>query len=380
MLQSRKEPAIPPDRPAIPRLIGRAALLGFAVWVLVPAAVAGIYLARFAADQYVSRLGFTVRREEAPLVTNVLGGLAQLSGSASSDSDILFQYIQSQELVAEVDRRVNLRQVYEHPSDPFFALRAEATIEDLVAYWRRMVRLYHDPAAGLIEVEVRAFDPVQARAVASELLTVSSEMINRLADIARADTTRQAREEFDAAAARLRSARQALTLFRDHNRIIDISADLSGQMGVLGSLQEQLAEAMIAYDMLGKTAQEGDPRLHQARARIEVIEARIEGERGNLGGGGAGGRAFADLVGEYEGLRVDLEFAEAAYLSARSGLDAVLSEARRQNRYLAAFVRPTLAEASHHPDRLGIWILLTLGLAGTWGIAVLTAAALRDRR
>ena len=70
----------------------------------------------------------------------------------------------------------------------------------------------------------------------------------------------------------------------------------------------------------------------------------------------------------------------AAYLSARGGLDAVLSEARRQTRYLAAFVRPTLAEASHHPDRLGIWVLLTLGLVGSWGLAVLTLAALRDRR
>ncbi len=151
-------------------------------------------------------------------------------------------------------------------------------------------------------------------------------------------------------------------------------------MGVLGSLQEQLAEAMISFDMLGKTAQESDPRLLQAKARIDVIEARIEGERAKLGGVGTGGRAFADLVGEYEGLRVDLEFAEAAYLSARSGLDAILSEARRQNRYLAAFVRPTLAEASHHPDRLGIWILLTIGLLGSWGLAVLTLAALRDRR
>jgi capsular polysaccharide transport system permease protein len=174
-------------------------------------------------------------------------------------------------------------------------------------------------------------------------------MINRLAAIARADTTRQAREEFDAAASRLRSARQAVTLFRNQNRIVDVSADLNGRMGVLGSLQEQLAEAMISYDMLGKTAQEGDPRLQQAKARIDVIEARIDGERGKLGGEGNGGRAFADLVGEYDGLQVDLEFAEAAYLSARGGLDAVLSEARRQNRYLAAFVRPTLAQASHQP-------------------------------
>lgn len=348
--------------------------------MVIPAATSGVYLGWFAADQYVSQLGFTVRREEPPLAPNIFGGLAQISGSATSDTDILYEFIQSQELVAEIDRRVDLRHIYKRPGDPVFALRAGATIEDLVAYWRRMVRLYYDPGSGLIEVEVRAFAPTEAQRVAEELLSASSEMINRLAAIARADTTRQAREEFDAAASRLRSARQAVTLFRNQNRIVDVSADLNGRMGVLGSLQEQLAEAMISYDMLGKTAQEGDPRLQQAKARIDVIEARIDGERGKLGGEGNGGRAFADLVGEYEGLQVDLEFAEAAYLSARSGLDAVLSEARRQNRYLAAFVRPTLAQASHQPDRLGIWTLLSLGLVGSWGLAVLTIAALRDRR
>ncbi len=163
-------------------------------WVVLPATVAGVYLGGFAADQYVSRLGFTVRREEASLAPNILGGLAQLSGSATSDSDILYEFIQSQELVAEIDRQVNLRHIYEQPGDPVFALRAGATIEDLVAYWRRMVRPHYEPGTGLIEVEVRAFSPTEAQLVAEQLLSVSSEMINRLAAIARADTTRQARE------------------------------------------------------------------------------------------------------------------------------------------------------------------------------------------
>lgn len=158
-MQSRKESAIPSEHPVDLRRLSIGAIVGFVAWVLIPAAISGVYLGWFAADQYVSRLGFTVRREEPPLAPNIFGGLAQISGSATSDTDILYEFIQSQELVAEIDRRLDLRHIYERPGDPVFALGAGATIEDLVAYWRRMVRLYYDPGSGLIEVEVRAFAP-----------------------------------------------------------------------------------------------------------------------------------------------------------------------------------------------------------------------------
>ncbi|MCE6966917.1 sugar transporter, partial [Cereibacter sphaeroides] len=87
-------------------------------------------------------------------------------------------------------------------------------IEDLVDYWKRMVRISYDSTTGLIELRVHAFAPKDAQIIAQMILDESTRMINELSAIARADATRYAREELDKAVERLREQRVAVTEFR----------------------------------------------------------------------------------------------------------------------------------------------------------------------
>jgi capsular polysaccharide transport system permease protein len=109
----------------------------------------------------------------------------------------------------------------------------------------------------------------------------------------------------------------------------------------------------------------------------------IEKERGKFGvGAGAktGAQDYSTLVGEYERLVVDREFAEKAYVSALSTFDAAQAEARRQSRYLAAYTRPTLAERSLYPQRGLLTLLVAVFAFLTWAIVVLVYYSVRDRR
>ena len=90
--------------------------------------------------------------------------------------------------------------------------------------------------------------------------------------------------------------------------------------------------------------------------------------------------AFADLVGEYERLQVDREFAEQAYTTALAAFDGARNEARRQSRYLAAHVRPTLAESSEYPDRPVKLVTIVVFAFLIWSVVILVAYSLRDRR
>ena len=148
-------------------------------------------------------------------------------------------------------------------------------------------------------------------------------------------------------------------------------------------LNQQLAAALIEADLLKQTTRDSDPRITQAERKIGVIETRIDEEKRKLGIGG-GGRptteAFATLVGEYERLAVDREFAEQTYTASLAAYDAAQAEARRQSRYLAAHVRPTLAEKSEYPERLTLLGLIALFLFLIWAVLVLVGYALRDRR
>ncbi|WP_297771169.1 sugar transporter [uncultured Roseovarius sp.] len=358
--------------------------MSFVFLVLAPLGGVGTYLWTYAQDQYASSVAFTVRREETPSAVDLLGGLSNLSTASSSDSDILFEYIQSHELVGKIDDKIGLREIYSDPyeTDPVFALRPNATIEDLLNYWRRMVRISYAPGTGLLELKVLSFAPDTSQRIAEEIFAESSQMINALSAIAREDAMGYAREELNTALEQLSAARQALTAFRSRSQIVNPDADVQVQMGLLGSLQQMLGRELIDYDLLRDTARENDPRVVQAERRIAAIRERIREERLKFGSGGDRGETgdYADVVAEFERLTVEREFAEKKYTSALSNFDSAQANAQRQSRYLAAYVQPTLAESAEYPRRFLILGLCGLVFFGSWSIMVLVYYSLRDRR
>lgn len=373
-----------PASPAKPKARHGWILALFLLLVVAPLGGAAWYLYTYAADQYASTLAFSVRKEEGPSASELLGGITGLAGGASSsDTDVLAEFIQSQELVSRIDDRLDLRNIYTKPeSDPVFTLKADAAIEDLVAYWDRMITLFYDGAQGLIEVRVLAFEAQDAQDIAIAIYDESTEMINALTAIARDDATRFARDDLEVAIERLKAARTALTEFRSRTQIVDPTADIQGQMGLLNTLQAQLADSLIELDLLRETTRESDPRIRQTEQRIAVIEKRIDEERAKfgIGGGGSSDIAFADLMGQYESLIVDREFAEQAYLTALTNFDAAQAEAVRQSRYLAAHIQPTLAESAEYPRREMILLALAFFGIAIYGTLMLIYYSVKDRR
>ncbi|WP_231879010.1 sugar transporter [Rhodobacter xanthinilyticus] len=349
----------------------------FAAVVVAPVLLAGLYLYAIANDQFASRVGFSVRREEAGSAVEMLGGIAQLSGSSSSDTDILYEYIRSEAMVRAINARIDLMTVFANPGDPVFSIGSDARIEQMLAFWKRMVDVFYDSSAGLIEIRVLAFDPEDAQQIATAIADESSKMINQLSAIAREDATRYAREDLDQAVASLKEARSAITQFRVRSQIVDPQANVQGRMGILNNLQERLASAMIELDMLAKD----DPRRGELQQRIDVIRGRIADERSEFG------RAeqenpdnLANLINEYESLTVDQAFAEKRYLTALATYDAAVAEAQRKSRYLAIHIPPTRAETSEYPRRFVILSALAGLLFVAWSIMAMIYYSLRDRR
>lgn len=362
-------------------------VLSFGLMVLVPFVLVTLYMWLVAEDQYASTAGFTVRQEEDSGASAVLGGLAQLAGSsATSDGDILYEFILSQALVQSIDDKVGLRAHYDArwTSDPVFALSPDATIEDLQEYWERVVRLSYDQGTGLMELRVLAFDPDKAQQIAEEIIREGQQMINALNDQAREDAMRYAEVELDEAVSRLKIAREALTNFRTRTTIVDPDADLQGRMGVMNGLQQQLASALIEYDLLREQTNEDDPRITQVRRRIDAIRNRIDEERraftSDTTANSTDGQDYPTLIAEYEGLVVDREFAEESYRATLAAVDVARAKASRQSRYLATYVQPTRAQSSEYPQRLAITALAGLFLLLLWSICALVYYSIRDRR
>ncbi|MDQ1899956.1 hypothetical protein RAH32_05815 [Paracoccus sp. WLY502] len=363
-----------------PRHLGVAA--SFVLIVLLPILVSTWYLYARAEDQYASYMGFTVRSESGVSPSELLGGLTSLVGSTSStgnDTDILYKFIQSHDLVQRIDDRLDLRAIWSKPeNDPVFAYTGNNSLEDLLSEWERKVRVYYDE--GMIDLRVVAFDPKDAQAITQAIYDESTILVNELNAVAREDALRYARNDLDQALERLRSARQAMTEFRNRHQLVDPAADVAGQAGVVSTLQAQLAEQLVALGLLQANAQENDPRIEQTQLRVDVIREQIAAERQKFGSETATGEALSEVVGQFESLMVDREFAEQTYVASLAAYDAARAEAARQTRYLAAYVKPTLAEDSEFPKRMKLLPLIGGFLLLIWIVGILTYYSLRDRR
>ncbi|MCF2870957.1 sugar transporter [Octadecabacter sp. G9-8] len=354
--------------------------------VCIPLLIAGWYIWDRAEDRYASTVGFTVQQEQAPsLASPLTDAFSALGGAGGSmDADILYEYLHSQQLVEAIDAQFDLRGHYGqfHATDPIFALAPDATLEDMVDYWPRILKISYDENSGLIELQTLAYTPEIAQNIAHAVLSNSQALINDLNAQSRQDTMRYAQEDLTNAQTLLSEARGALVAFRTRTQIVDPATDLAGRLGIVNTLQQQLAEALVDYDLLSQSTGERDPRIVQAQGRIDVIRTRLTQERANVARGqdSETGEDYPTLLAQYEELIVRREIAEQSFRVALSSMEAARADAARQSRYLAAYITPTLPQSASYPDRMMLLALIALFTLLTWTIGVLIYYSVRDNR
>ncbi|MEY9102037.1 RkpR, polysaccharide export protein [Sinorhizobium fredii] len=372
------------------KLRWRHAIIGasFLGLVAVPATLASLYMAFIAADQYHSTSSFAVRSIEGGVSTDILGMFTQASaGSTVSDSYILMDYILSERMAADADRKFKLEDVYATRGlDYFYGIGSDLPIEDKLAYWRDMVNVNFDHASGIMQVDVRAFDPEQAREIAQFIVDQSDNLVNSLSLSARNDVLRAAQDEVLAGEARLSRARAGLRVYRDKSQEISPEEGAKLAVQLIGSLEQQLTQ--LNADLATAKSQMGEdtPRIRVLKTRIESLEQQLTVERQRLGTGekkslanDANAPDVAGRIAEFEELETEREFAERAYTAALGSLEKARIDANNRQRYLALFIEPTLSEMAQYPARLLNALLVTLGLLFAWGIGVMSYYNIRDR-
>jgi capsular polysaccharide transport system permease protein len=358
---------------------------------ILPGAATSVYMASVAADQFHSSASFSVRSIDAAQPSDILGMFSQSSGGSTvSDSYALIDYILSERMVEAVDQSFDLSRLFaQRGGDFFYALQPDLPIEEKLAYWRDMVSVTFDHTSDIMTVTVKAFQPTDSQQIASFIMQRSELLINELSASARDEVLVVAKREVALAETRLSESRSALRIYRSNSQEADPieSAKLATQL--VGTLEQQLVQLRAKLSTALTEMDEASPRVRLMRSEIDSVEKQIAEERQRFGSGRLGNKAdkgsqagSADVAGrfqEYETLETSREFAERAYTSALAGLEKARIEAAGKQRYLAAFIKPTLSQKAQYPSRLVNSVLMLLGGLMTWGVAVMAFYNIRDR-
>lgn len=359
------------------------------VVVLVPLLVATFYLGLLASDRYSVDVKLAVRSQDTP-VMDALGVFSSFGGGGgtASDSYILIDYILGRGMVEEMSQAVDMRHMFSASSvDWFSRLDAERPIEEIVAYWQKMVSATFEPATGIVRIEVTAFEREQTVKLANAVVAAADGLINRLSTESRHDALKAATTELERAEQRQRLIRAAMRKFREQEQIADPLKRAAAQQEAIERSKTDLQRIDTELQTSRGFMKEDAPSIIVLKNQRIAISKQLEdlqkevGIEGNTTGdaGKVGGRrAVASMLATYEELEAERQFAEKAYLSALASLERARYDADRKQRFLAVFEKPGIPEEAKYPRTIRDLFVTFLAFGLVWGLGIFIVLGIRE--
>lgn len=368
----------------------RLIILGFFLFVALPSAAFSAYMFFWASDQYHSTTAFAVRSSNTVAPMEILGmvmGGGGGSESTTSNSYIVTDYIQSQAILEDLPKELDLQTIFNREgSDFLFSMGTDLPIEDQLSYWNGMVDVSFDATSSVVYVDVRSFRPTDSVVIAEAILERSEILVNKLSEANRRQSVRYAEEALARAEARLKAIRKQMLAYRQETQEVDPEANAEIAAEMIAGLDRERASHEAEKATLMSYLDEDSPRIRMLDQQIAALQGEIASVRKRLGTGGTGSDEAGDRrnnlslrLADYSELAVEEEFAQQLYVTSLASLEKARQEADNKSLYLATFIRPTLSEEAQYPSRFLYSLAVFLMLAGLWSVVVLLYYNVRDR-
>lgn len=175
--------------------------ISFWTFVLGMTFASAIYLFLFAESMYVSESMISLQNKSSVStgVSSVLGSVLSTSSSGSEQA-ALVAYIQSHEMLAALDKKFRLREIWsDYRHNPFWRLAKNASEEDFLRFYQNMIEVDLQYDVGLITLGVLDYDAVRSRAISEAMISESETFMNKMSDTIREKTLRYAKTELQEA-------------------------------------------------------------------------------------------------------------------------------------------------------------------------------------
>ena len=150
------------------------------------------------------------------------------------------------------------------------------------------------------------------------------------------------------------------------------SSLIQAQRANLAQLETQLATLQAQH--LSPNA----PAIVALQSQITSTRQQLARTEADVGRN-SHGSALSTVVGKYEQLQLELQFAQSMVTSTMQALDNARANAAAQHLYITPYIRPSLPQSSVYPRRF-LSILIVAGYAfAIWLIGLMIVRSIRER-
>jgi len=347
----------------------------------LPTLMTLLYMGVFASPRYNAEFQATYQtyRGSQSLASGVIQSFAGTSQTNAIDlGSILYEYIRSPALLSQLDHELHLRQYYSNPKiDPISRLSKTASNEAFLNYYRSHVTVT-EGLGGYLTVDVQAFDPQLALALARRIASASDAMTDQITLRARSDEIKVAENEVAREEARIARSRLALAQFQNAHGDIDPDRAATQLGDIVGKLESDLATAREQLGQAQHDLSPSSPIVIQLKALVGSLQTQLERERSRLAGG-SGNAPYSLILEQYSQLQLEQEFAKTAYLAAQQGLAVARADAARKETYLVDFAPPRAPDRPSFYFSAFVVFSVFIGTLVAFGFGNLLIGAFRDQ-
>ena len=360
--------------------INKRLWIAYSCFVLIPLLVIVIYLTAFAKDRYQSASTLLVKQVADTQVTESsgLGALFGVSNTSREDSQILKEYIASRDMIERLDQQLNLRKEFSSVSDPVFALAKDASIEELVEYFHKMIKVELNEQTMMLHVKAQAFSPDFSLRLNKALLEQSDIFINEISQTIAEEQQAFAQKQYEEATLQLDEARQAVLTYQNENEIFDPELQAQAVATLISGLQSNLAQLKTEERTLLSYLTPEAPQVIALKSQIESVQEQIDNESAKLTS--PSNLKLNKNVADFEALKAQVEFATDLYKISLASLEKSRLEASRKLKKLVVISAPRLAEDALYPRKAYISITSFILLNIIFGIGLLIHSIIREHR
>lgn len=360
--------------------INKRLFIAYSCFVLIPLFVIITYLTLFAKDRYESSSILLVKQVSDSRVpdANGLTALLGVPNTSTEDSHILKEYIVSRDMVEKLDHSLNLRKEFNVAKDPVFALKKDATIEELVEYFNKVVKIDLDEKTMMLKVSSQGFSPEFSLKLNQVILKQSDAFINDISQNIATEQQTFAEKQLVDSTIQLKQARNTLLDYQNKNEIFDPELQAKAVAALISGLQANLAQLKTEERTLLTYLTPEAPQVVALQSQIESVEKQIETESAKLTS--PSNAKLNKNVADFEELKAQVHFATDLYKLSLTSLEKARLEASRKLKKLVVISTPRLAQDALYPRKIYLSITSFILLNILFGIGVLIHSIVREHR
>lgn len=341
------QPVEPP--PKAPRSSKAPLVFGVLYFVLLGGIIAYIWLV--AQDRFLSIASFKISRQSATSSELSFGqiALAGLSDTGSVDSQIAIGFVNSTDLLVDLERQFKLRDHYSSPARDFvFRMHAEDPLEERLKFYRKRIFAHFDKESGLTMLTVDTFDPKLSKEIAEAVLQRTESFIN---DINHAVADQQlifVRGEVERAENHVKEVTLNLLNLQNKYNIITPEAAISENLRRMQGLR--LEQLQLAKNVATLRRDSPDsPLIEKMQSELRSLEELVKEEASRISGPEQD--RLNQILSEYKELELKLEFAIRMRTATETLLEKHRIEAAARSRFISIIQKPYLPEDVGYPLR-----------------------------